>query len=149
MTRSFMFRNRLLAFLLILILSVSIIAPALAYDDGTLYNGCNGEEVKAMQQALINLGFLEGKADGKFGDKTEEAVRTFQRQNGLTPDGLAGKQTRSMLGMAQKSSSTPATVKVTKSSAYDASTLYKGCSGEEVRVLQQALIELGYLEGKC
>ena len=127
MTRSFMFRNRILVSLLILALCVSMIAPALAYDDGTLFNGCSGEEVKAMQQALIDLGYLEGKADGKFGDKTEEAVRAFQRKNGLTPDGLAGKQTRSMLGAAQKSS-TPATAKSSKtSSAYDASTLYYGC----------------------
>ena len=149
MANRIVFRNRILISLLILILGVSMTVPVLAYDASTLHNGCSGEEVRVMQQALINLGYLDGKADGKFGDKTEEAVRTFQRQNGLTPDGLAGKQTRSMLGMAQKSSSTPATVKVTKSSAYDASTLYKGCSGEEVRVLQQALIELGYLEGNA
>ena len=150
MTRSFMFRNRLLAFLLILILSVSIIAPALAYDDGTLYNGCNGEEVKAMQQALINLGFLEGKADGKFGDKTEEAVKAFQRKNGLTPDGLAGKKTRSMLDSAKKgSNSTPATGKAAKSPVYSEGTLYNGCSGDEVKTMQEALIALGYLEGNA
>ena len=150
MTRSFMFRNRLLAFLLILILSVSIIAPALAYDDGTLFNGCSGEEVKAMQQALIDLGYLEGKADGKFGDKTEEAVKAFQRKNGLTSDGLAGKKTRSMLETARKgSNSTPVTGKAAKAPVYSEGTLFNGCSGEEVRVMQEALIELGYLEGKA
>ena len=73
MTRSFMFRNRILVSLLILALCVSMIAPALAYDDGTLFNGCSGEEVKAMQQALIDLGYLEGKADGKH--KAEAGYR--------------------------------------------------------------------------
>ena len=148
MNNSFVFRNKILIFLLILILSVSMIVPALAYDDGTLYNGCSGEEVKAMQQALINLGYLEGTADGQFGDKTEEAVKAFQRKNGLTPDGLAGKKTRSMLDSAKKgSNSTTPTGKTAKSPVYSEGTLYNGCSGEEVRLLQQALIELGYLEG--
>ena len=108
MTNSFMFRNKLLICLLILSLCLSMIVPALAYEETTLYNGCSGEEVRVMQQALINLGYLEGKADGKFGNKTEEAVRAFQRKNGLTPDGLAGKKTRSLLESARNSGSVPA-----------------------------------------
>ena len=149
MINSFVFRNKILVYLLILSLCLSMTVSALAYEGTTLYNGCNGEEVRAMQQALIDLGYLEGKADGKFGDKTEEAVRAFQRKNGLTPDGLAGKNTRSLLESARKGSSKPVTEKVTTPSAYNEGTLYNGCRGEEVRVMQQSLIELGYLEGNA
>ena len=149
MTNSFMFRNKMLRFLLILSLCISMTVPALAYEGTTLYNGCSGEEVRVMQQALIDLGYLEGKADGKFGDKTEEAVRAFQRKNGLTPDGLAGKDTRSLLESARNGSSKAATGNAAKPSAYNEETLYNGCSGEEVRAMQQELIDLGYLEGKA
>ena len=149
MTSSFMFRNKMLRFLLILSLCISMTVPALAYEGTTLYNGCSGEEVRVMQQALIDLGYLEGKADGKFGDKTEEAVRAFQRKNGLTPDGLAGKDTRSLLESARNGSSKAATGNAAKPSAYNEGTLYNGCGGEEVRAMQQELIDLGYLEGKA
>ena len=54
------------------------LSPALAYEASTLYNGCSGEEVRQLQQALIDLGFLDGKADGVFGNKTENAV-SFKR----------------------------------------------------------------------
>ena len=72
------------------------LSPALAYESSTLYNGCSGEEVRQLQQALIDLGFLDGKADGVFGNKTENAVRAFQKKNKLTADGLAGEKTREL-----------------------------------------------------
>jgi peptidoglycan hydrolase-like protein with peptidoglycan-binding domain len=54
----------------------------------------NGEDVKNIQQALLELGYLEiGTADGSFGPKTEEAVRHFQGNNGLTVDGIVGPLT--------------------------------------------------------
>ena len=105
MINRFVLRNRMLVFLLIFALCVSMTVPALAYDPATLRCGCSGEEVKAMQQALIDLGYLEGKADGIFGNKTEKAVRNFQRKNGLTADGLAGKKTLSVLESARNGNS--------------------------------------------
>ena len=59
------------------------LSPALAYEASTLYNGCSGEEVRQLQQALIDLGFLKGTADGIFGSKTEDAVRAFQKKSKL------------------------------------------------------------------
>jgi len=52
-------------------------------------------EVKVLQTCLIHLGFL-GKyetADGKFGLKTEAAVKAFQEKNNLTPDGIVDQKT--------------------------------------------------------
>ena len=171
MINRFVSRNRLLVSLLILVLCVSMTVPALAYDPSTLYNGCSGEEVRAMQQALIDLGYLDGKADGVFGNKTEKAVRRFQYKNGMTADGLAGRKTLSALASAKGGNSAPAGEAVTAAPAqaqasaqaqtqvpaptqapaqkYKATTLYNGCSGEEVRAMQQALIDLGFFQGEA
>lgn len=76
-----------------MILTLLCRAPARAYQPGTLYSGSRGEEVRQMQSALIQLGYLGGTPDGIFGTHTENAVRKFQRANGLTSDGLAGAKT--------------------------------------------------------
>lgn len=59
--------------------------------------GDSGEAVSAMQERLKELGYYEGEVDGAFGGGTEEAVRLFQRQNGLDVDGIAATQTFSLL----------------------------------------------------
>ena len=65
--------------------------PEQAYrlGDRVLKNGCEGEDVKELQEALISLGFDCGSygADGEFGDCTEMAVRNFQFANALTANG--------------------------------------------------------------
>lgn len=54
---------------------------------------------KEVQAHLIAMGYDLGPsgADGRLGRKSRDAVRTFQRLNGLTPDGLVGKNTRAKL----------------------------------------------------
>lgn len=61
----------------------------------TLRKGDNGGEIKDLQKLLISLGYDLGKAgaDGKFGDKTEAAVKNFQKKNELVIDGVVGKRT--------------------------------------------------------
>lgn len=61
----------------------------------TLRKGMKGEDVKQLQEALINLGYDLGKngADGDFGSATYSAVRAFQKAKGLIVDGIAGKAT--------------------------------------------------------
>ena len=56
--------------------------------------GSRGNEVKVLQEKL-NL-----KADGIFGPLTEEAVKDFQRSNGLEVDGIAGADTLSKLNLS-------------------------------------------------
>ena len=56
--------------------------------------GSRGNEVKVLQEKL-NL-----KADGIFGPLTEEAVKDFQRSNGLEVDGIVGANTLSKLNLS-------------------------------------------------
>ena len=63
----------------------------------TLKKGSTGEDVKKLQQALIDLGYLSDTADGTFGAKTQDAVTLFQAVNGLDADGLAGVKTQALL----------------------------------------------------
>lgn len=58
-----------------------------------------GSDVVHCQRILQNLGYDLGKtgADGKFGKKTEEAVKQFQNERGLVVDGIVGVKTWTML----------------------------------------------------
>ena len=63
----------------------------------TLKKGATGEDVIRMQEALIALGYLSGKADGQFGSGTQHAVTQFQAVNHLSADGIAGNKTLTLL----------------------------------------------------
>jgi cell wall-associated NlpC family hydrolase len=62
-----------------------------------LKKGSTGEDVKALQERLNELGYDCGDADGIFGTKTRAAVMQYQLEAGLTVDGIAGKETQSAL----------------------------------------------------
>lgn len=68
-----------------------------------LSKGQVSNDVKNLQNDLISLGYLTGKADGAFGKNTENAVIAFQKKYGLTPDGLVGSTTKSKIAEALKS----------------------------------------------
>lgn len=55
--------------------------------------GSFGVEVKYLQQKLLSKLYDPGTIDGIFGTRTENAVKSFQQENGLNPDGIVGKQT--------------------------------------------------------
>ena len=59
----------------------------------TMRVGSRGTQVSALQEKLTSLGYRAGPIDGDYGQRTAEAVRSFQRVNGLTVDGVAGRQT--------------------------------------------------------
>ena len=55
----------------------------------TLSDGSSGNEVTALQNRLIELGYMTGKADGKYGKTTSNAVKLFQKTLGLKQTGAA------------------------------------------------------------
>ena len=64
-----------------------------------LKQGSNGGEVKELQRRLKEWGYYNGAVDGIYGKGTVEAVKSFQKKNGLTADGIAGIETYKALGM--------------------------------------------------
>lgn len=59
----------------------------------TLRAGSEGELVERLQEALVDLFFLQGPIDGDFGPLTRMAVMKFQRQVGLVADGVVNEKT--------------------------------------------------------
>ena len=63
------------------------------------------ERTKDIQLALKNAGYYKGSIDGVKGKATKKAVRDFQEDNGLTPDGIVGKKTWDLLSKHPEGSS--------------------------------------------
>lgn len=59
--------------------------------------GDSGDAVKAVQERLIESGFLDGTADGKFGPATETAVMDFQNSKGIAASGIVDEETHNSL----------------------------------------------------
>lgn len=62
-----------------------------------LEKGSKGDEVKALQQRLVDLRWLNGSVDGDFGNKTKTAVESFQQKVGLPKTGIADGLTQALL----------------------------------------------------
>ena len=141
------------ALLTCVFLSASL--PGLAAST-TLRLGSRGTAVLQLQQALNALGYDTNGADGKFGKGTEQAVKDYQKANGLTVDGKAGVKTLAQLYASSSSSgstngSTSGSMNGSASSeiytAKNPNTLQSGDSGSKVTQLQNALKLLGFYTG--
>ena len=84
---------------LVLAATVLLCALAPATRADSLRRGSEGDQVITLQKKLKNWGYYTGSVDGIFGSETEEAVRYFQRKNGLAVDGVVGPDTARALGM--------------------------------------------------
>ncbi|GAA0439516.1 hypothetical protein GCM10008934_30830 [Virgibacillus salarius] len=102
----------------------------------TLRPGHSGADVRRLQQALVDNNFYpnieasNNGVDGVYGPNTEDAVRRYQIMNGLTVDGIAGLQTLASLGLSGGGSGGSGSI-----------TIRVGDRGENVRLLQQALVD--------
>ncbi len=67
--------------------------------------GSRGQEVITIQTKLKRWGYYKGSVDGIYGSKTVEAVKYFQKKNGLTADGIAGEKTLKAMGIYNNSTS--------------------------------------------
>ncbi|KJS71793.1 MAG: spore cortex-lytic protein [Desulfotomaculum sp. BICA1-6] len=73
----------------------------------TLHWGSRGNEVSTVQQKLRQWGYYHGFTDGLYGSATYNAVREFQRKNGLRADGVVGKSTWAALGYSAAAAQKP------------------------------------------
>ena len=105
---------QLVLFILLISLLVSTVAYAYVGPDfgsRILRYGLVGGDVQELQTFLNNNGYSVGYADGIFGQKTKTGVINFQKQSGLTADGIVGPATFAAIKAAGRSSGTSYTVK--------------------------------------
>ncbi|MEG0692862.1 MAG: spore cortex-lytic enzyme [Oscillospiraceae bacterium] len=93
---------QILIIICINVLSISILTSSFSEEaQSTLSKvGSQGGEVKAIQEKLKERGIYKGSVDGIFGAETQKAVKTFQKQQGLAQDGIAGPATLKKLGVS-------------------------------------------------
>ena len=93
-------RKRLiLAVAIVFAVNIFIIALAQSAAADLYKKGATGDMIVHVQTRLKNWGYYTGTVDGVFGSKTEDAVRYFQRKNGLNADGEIGNLTLAALGI--------------------------------------------------
>lgn len=111
--------------------------------------GMSGDDVKSVQSRLKALGYYTGTVDGNYGTGTMAAVASFQLRNNLSADGVAGKRTYKKLysSDALAAISTPTSTPTTGVTR-PTRLLYSGCTGDDVKSVQQRLKDLGYLTDK-
>lgn len=126
----------------------------------TLKYGATGSRVSELQTNLKKLGYYTGSIDGKFGAGTKRAVVAFQSANKLTPDGLAGAKTLTLINAlvsnantgssgststgGSASSGNTSSGSTSSSSGSFTRTLRRGYTGQDVVKVQNRLKELGY-----
>ena len=79
---------------------ITIYFPGYKGEDGTLQtlkNGSRGDAVVKLQEKLIELGYLDGEADGAYGKNTAKGVSSFQAAEGLKETGIADAITQERL----------------------------------------------------
>jgi len=101
-----------------------------------LKKGSEGKKVEQLQRILKELKFNPGAIDGDFGNKTVTAVQQFQRQQGLTADGIVGQKTQNALNkslenlIATPNKTQEPAIVIEKSLNTDQKGLYGGSSGK-------------------
>jgi len=114
-----------------------------------LKNGSEGAAVTALQSALAELGYLEEEdVDGKFGAKTEEALKLFQKRNGLTRDGIASQDLQLKLYEDTPKDTRGYRQYVRTVPPVAGAVIREKSKGEPVTKLQTRLKELGYYKGE-
>ena len=99
----------------------------------TLKKHDKSEAVTTLQYRLMELGYLDiDEPTNYFGTSTESALILFQRQHDLKQDGIAGNETQTVLYSAEA----------------EKYCLKEGAEGQDVKALQEQLVELGYLSEK-
>ena len=103
----------------------------------------------ALQSALAELGYLEEEdVDGKFGSKTEDALKVFQKRNGLAQDGIASQDLQLKLYEDTPKDTRGYRQYVRTVPPVAGAVIREKSKGEPVTKLQTRLKELGYYKGE-
>lgn len=118
--------------------------------------GDRSSEVTFIQQRLQQLGYFQANITGYFGSMTKEAVMRFQEAQGLTPDGVVGKNTQLTLEKPQAEKQAvvkpvqpqPNQVSLKENADPQPSLLQVGDRGIQVIALQESLAAAGFSSGR-
>ena len=113
-----------------------------------LQSGADGNQVTALQEALIELGYLKGEADGKYGNATASAVMAFQKKNDLPVTGYADVNMQAMLFSGKPYNAKGVRTEVKTLPVLSGLTLRSGDRGVLVRTMQSVLFAKGYYTGE-
>lgn len=133
-------------------LMVCVCASACAQDYSL---GDEADEIATIQTALKQLKLYSAGITGHYGEKTETAVKKFQKKYALEDNGIVNEATRAALYEAagitytasSGSSSSPSSSSSSSSTVSDSSILRYGTRSDEVMKLQQNLTALGLYSG--
>lgn len=103
--------------------------------------GDSGAKVTSLQESLIELGYLNGTADGVYGGATAKAVKSFQATNNLRVDGLCNGSVFNALKKFDVRGN------ISGGYAEIGSVIKKGMHGPGVVDVQNKLIDAGYMSG--
>lgn len=107
----------------------------------------SGDDVQTLQTRLLELGYNTGRADGVFGPQTDVALRSFQRECGVTSDGICGPATLRALGYLARMASGGSPQRIREEEAVRLSgpqlrgkriVIDPACGGDELGVLASA-----------
>lgn len=145
--------KKLILRVFVLALAVVMLLTSFSFAE-TLRKGAKGDNVVALQTGLAAKGYYTGKIDGIFGAGTLKAVKAFQKAESLKVDGLAGKATQARLteltGVVFEEEDDDVVVEPVDPDkpktlfAGDYRTMQFGTAGTRVRILQRALMALGF-----
>lgn len=118
-----------------------------------LKRGSKGEDVMAVKQMLVALGYLMTATHNSFGSDTDKAMRTFQRENGLEADGIVGPLTWEALFKTGQPAQQPEQeddlpILPEQYYPYEGQRKKGDKNDETVRLIQQRLLDLGYNLGR-
>jgi peptidoglycan hydrolase-like protein with peptidoglycan-binding domain len=113
----------------------------------TLGVGSEGKKVRALQQALAELGFYSNTIDGKFGAGTISALKAFQKRNGLRETGTALPELQQLLFEKRIRNSRGKLVSIKTLPPVEGITMSLGDYGDAVYELHQMLVKVGLYDG--
>ena len=138
MLRKLKNKQKTIKLITIVILLVSLISAIAIYknqkENTTIETlskyGSRGSEVTQIQTKLKRWGYYSGSVDGIYGTQTVNAVKYFQRKNGLTADGIAGPATLKAMGITSSSSSSSSSSRYNSNLNWLARVIYGESRGE-------------------
>lgn len=110
--------------------------------------GDRGNTVLQAQRLLIARGYMAGSADGIYGRQMEQAVKRFQKEQGLPESGVVDRRTLQVL-IRSRNTSKEGKPHSSSYQSMNKEPLRKGAKGDGVKHVQELLMKTGYLSGQA